>query len=114
MPTPTRTERNYRIYRLEHLHRLQFVRRCRDLGFTLNQLRDLLRLSVESRRRCSGIDRITENHLKEIEAKSPTCDGLRRNCAASRTVVLEEVALPTAASSPRSRRLKGKACAATY
>ena len=69
MPTPTRTERNYRIYRLEHLHRLQFVRRCRDLGFTLNQLRDLLRLSVQSRRRCSGIDRITENHLKEIEAK---------------------------------------------
>lgn len=69
MPVPPRTEGNYRIYRREHLHRLQFVRRCRDLGFTLDQLRDLLRLSVQSRRRCSSVDRITENHLKEIEAK---------------------------------------------
>jgi DNA-binding transcriptional MerR regulator len=69
MPAPPRTEGNYRIYRLEHLRRLQFVRRCRDLGFTLDQLRDLLRLSVQSRRRCSGIDRITDNHLKQIEAK---------------------------------------------
>jgi DNA-binding transcriptional MerR regulator len=69
MPAPPRTQGNYRIYRLEHLRRLQFVRRCRDLGFTLDQLRDLLRLSVQSRRRCSGIDRITESHLKEIEAK---------------------------------------------
>jgi len=69
MPTPPRTEGNYRIYRREHLHRLLFVRRCRDLGFTLHQLRDLLRLAVQSHRRCSGIDRITENHLKEIEAK---------------------------------------------
>ena len=69
MPAPARTEGNYRIYSREHLHRLQFVRRCRDLGFTLDQLRDLLRLSVQSGRRCSGIDRITENHLGEIESK---------------------------------------------
>ncbi|MGC1907801.1 MAG: helix-turn-helix domain-containing protein [Candidatus Acidiferrum sp.] len=69
MPVPPRTEGNYRIYRREHLHRLQFVRRCRDLGFTLDQLRDLLRLSIQSGRRCSGIDRITKNHLREIEGK---------------------------------------------
>jgi len=69
MPAPPRTEGNYRVYRREHLHRLQFVRRCRDLGFTHGQVRDLLRLSVQSRIRCSGIDRITENHLKQIEAK---------------------------------------------
>jgi DNA-binding transcriptional MerR regulator len=69
MPELARTEGNYRIYSREHLRRLQFVRRCRDLGFTLDQLRDLLRLSVQSRRRCSGIDRITANHIKEIESK---------------------------------------------
>jgi DNA-binding transcriptional MerR regulator len=69
MPAPPRSDGNYRIYGREHLHRLQFVRRCRNLGFTLDQLRDLLRLSVQSRRRCVGIDSITENHLLEIEAK---------------------------------------------
>jgi DNA-binding transcriptional MerR regulator len=40
MPEPARTEGNYRIYSRAHLHRLQFVRRCRDLGFTLDQLQD--------------------------------------------------------------------------
>lgn len=69
MPAPPRTAGNYRIYGREHLERLQFVRRCRDLGFTLDQVRDLLRLSVQWRMRCSGIDQITENHLKQIGAK---------------------------------------------
>lgn len=69
MPTPPRTEGNYRAYKKEHLHRLQFIRRCRDLGFTLGQLRELLRLSTQSGQACSGVDHITENHLKEIERK---------------------------------------------
>ena len=83
MPAPPRTEGNYRVYRREHLNRLQFVRRCRDLGFTLDQLRDLLRLSVQSRSRCSGIDRITENHLRDIEAK---ISDLRRLAAELRRI----------------------------
>jgi DNA-binding transcriptional MerR regulator len=69
IPAPPRTEGNYRVYRREHLHRLQFVRRCRDMGFTHGQVRDLLRLSVQSHIRCSEIDQITENHLKQIETK---------------------------------------------
>src|ERR1700723_3840838 len=68
MPAPLRTRANYRVYSREHLPRLQFVRRCRALGFTPDQLRDILHLSVHSRMRCSGIDRITENHLNDIEA----------------------------------------------
>jgi DNA-binding transcriptional MerR regulator len=69
MPAPLRTEGNYRAYSREHLHRLQFIRRCRDLGFTLDQLRDLLHLSTQAGLKCAGIDRITDNHLKEIEHK---------------------------------------------
>ena len=69
MPAPLRTEGNYRAYSQEHLHRLQFIRRCRDLGFTLDQLRDLLHLSTQAGLKCAGVDRITDNHLKEIEHK---------------------------------------------
>jgi DNA-binding transcriptional MerR regulator len=69
MPSPLRTEGNYRAYSPQHLHRLQFIRRCRDLGFTLDQLRDLLNLSTQAGLKCAGIDRITDNHLKEIEHK---------------------------------------------
>jgi DNA-binding transcriptional MerR regulator len=69
MPLPPRTEGNYRAYRLEHLQRLRFIRRCRDLGFNLDQVRELLRLSVQGSSDCSGIDRITAKHLEDIERK---------------------------------------------
>jgi DNA-binding transcriptional MerR regulator len=45
LPTPPRTSGNYRAYEREHVFQLRFIRRCRDLGFTLDQIRDLLRMS---------------------------------------------------------------------
>lgn len=64
---PSRTAGNYRSYPQCHVDRLQFIRRCRELGFTIDQARDLLRLSSEENRECSEVDRITLEHLVEIE-----------------------------------------------
>lgn len=69
MPSPPRTEGNYRAYTQEHVRRLRFIRRCRDLGFTLDQVRDLLRLASEKNQACSEVDRITNQHLTAIEEK---------------------------------------------
>lgn len=69
MPAPLRTRANYRVYDREQLCRLRFIRRCRDLGFTLDQIRELLNLSTQAAKECSRADRITEEHLKEIESK---------------------------------------------
>lgn len=69
MPVPSRTDGNYRIYTSEHIRRLEFIRRLRDLGFTLDQVRDLLRLSSEENQACSEVDRITHQHLITVENK---------------------------------------------
>jgi DNA-binding transcriptional MerR regulator len=69
MPAPLRTQANYRLYDRQQLQRLRFIRRCRDLGFTLDQIGELLNLSTQSAKKCSRVDRITEEHLKEIESK---------------------------------------------
>jgi DNA-binding transcriptional MerR regulator len=69
MPKALRTSGNYRAYKHEHRRRLQFIRRCRDLGFTLEQVRELVRLSTQETQECAGIDRITAKHLKGIEQK---------------------------------------------
>ena len=69
MPAPPRTQANYRLYDRQQLRRLRFIRRCRDLGFTLGQIRELLKLSTQNAKECSRVDRITEEHLKEIESK---------------------------------------------
>lgn len=69
MPVPPRTEGNYRTYGTEHVRRLQFIKRLRDLGFTLDQVRDLLRLSSEKNQACDEVDRITHQHLVNVEIK---------------------------------------------
>src|SRR3546814_2112921 len=47
LPAPDRTAGNYRSYSATHLGRLSFIRRARDLGFSIEQVRDLLGLRSE-------------------------------------------------------------------
>ncbi|HCX67491.1 helix-turn-helix domain-containing protein [Parvibaculum sp.] len=69
LPEPPRTSGNYRAYSAAHRERLHFIRRCRDLGFTLEQVRELLDLSRKTDRDCAGVDRLALDHLAEIERK---------------------------------------------
>jgi len=69
LPGPPRTEGNYRVYDQEHVRRLRFIRRCRDLGFSLDQVHGLLRLSSEKTKACAEVDRITKQHLAGVEEK---------------------------------------------
>ena len=48
---------------------LRFTRRCRDLGFSLDQIRDLFRLSAENAASCVEVCRIAERHLQDVEEK---------------------------------------------
>lgn len=66
---PGRTVGNYRSYDGDHTRQLRFIRRCRDLGFTLDQVRALLRISSHQDHECGEIDQITTSHLMEIENK---------------------------------------------
>src|SRR6476469_7677112 len=72
MPPPDRSNGNYRAYKPEHARRLRFIRRLRNLGFTLEQVRDLLRLSSERNNDCADVDRITNQHLADVENR--ICD----------------------------------------
>ena len=69
LPTPARTRGNYRSYGAEQLDRLRFIRRCRDLGFTLEQVRELLTLVGRGERDCRAIDLIAQEHLAAVERK---------------------------------------------
>ncbi len=66
---PEQTEKNYRIYTRKHMERLRFIRRCRDLGFPLDQIRDMLRLSAQDSDSCQDICVIAERHLDYVEKK---------------------------------------------
>ena len=69
LPPPARTGGNYRAYSRRHLERLSFVRRGRALGFSLDDVRELLRLSDDRSQCCAEVDRIARAHLVEVERK---------------------------------------------
>lgn len=78
LPEPGRTSGNYRSYGDTHLGRLSFIRRARDLGFTLDQVRTLLGLAEARDDDCCAVDAIAQNHLEDIERKIADLKALRR------------------------------------
>lgn len=93
LPSPERTEGNYRSYNREHVERLRFIRRCRELGFPLEQIRDLFRLSSEDAGTCQEICAIADRHLESVERKledlTRLASELRRislSCSGKRTM----------------------------
>ncbi|AVT82178.1 MerR family transcriptional regulator [Rhodopseudomonas palustris] len=77
LSAPARTPGNYRAYTTEHLNRLSFIRRARDLGFSLDQIRALLDLSDDRTRSCDAIDAIAKQHLAEVDRKIADLKALR-------------------------------------
>lgn len=69
LPAPARTGGNYRSYGPAHQRRLAFIRRSRDLGFTLDQVRTLLDLADRKDRDCADVDAIARSHLADVERK---------------------------------------------
>lgn len=66
---PSRTDSNYRSYEPDHLNRLSFIRRARDLGFSLDQVKALLKLSDDRAQSCAAVDDIAKLHREEVERK---------------------------------------------
>jgi Cu(I)-responsive transcriptional regulator len=78
---PARTEGNYRSYRDDDVSRLRFIRRTRDLGFSLDQVRALLSIAGERDRDCGTVDAIAADHLAEVDRKIADLTALRRELA---------------------------------
>lgn len=77
LPAPSRTDGNYRSYDEAHLNRLSFIRRARELGFSLDQVRTLLTLSDDRGQPCAAVDAIATEHRAEMERKIADLQSLK-------------------------------------
>lgn len=77
MPEPPRTEGRQRRYAQRHLDRLKFIRHARELGFAIEDIRELLRLSAHPEESCEAADRIASEQLAEVERKIARLEALR-------------------------------------
>jgi MerR family mercuric resistance operon transcriptional regulator len=75
---PARSAGGYRLYGAQHLRRLNFIRRARALGFSIGELRTLLRLAEENRRPCAEVRVVAEAHLADVHAKIADLKAMER------------------------------------
>lgn len=68
-PSPPRTEGGHRSYAEKHVMRLVFIRRSRELGFSLEEIRALLGLVDSDDYTCGEVKNLTDRHLESIRGK---------------------------------------------
>ena len=69
LPVPERSRGGQRRYRDTDLDRLSFVRHARQLGFPLNDIRDLLAMTDHPQMSCESVDLIAQRQLKAVEQR---------------------------------------------
>ena len=69
LPKPPRSPGGHRLYEEQHLKRLTFVRRCRELGFTLEEVRSFLGMVDGGNYTCADVKVLTLNHAGEVKRK---------------------------------------------
>lgn len=86
LPEPERSEGNQRRYGRAHIERLAFIKHARDLGFAVDSIRTLLRLSDTPGMACDEAHAISAGHLKEVRDKIARLRSLEAELARIATV----------------------------
>lgn len=81
LQAPARSSGNYRLYSEDHLARLGFIRRCRDIGFGLDVIRTLTGLAAHHDEDCADIAAIATARLAELDSKIDSLKALRQDLA---------------------------------
>jgi MerR family mercuric resistance operon transcriptional regulator len=69
LPAPPRTNSGRRTYDSAHLRTLAFIRRSRELGFSLDEIRELIRLGGPAKASCREVREIATHHLEHIRVR---------------------------------------------
>lgn len=83
LPDPPRTAAGYRVYQEDHVARLRFVLRARELGFSIEEIRGLLDLVDRGNQTCAEVKERTERHLTDVRSKIADLKRIERVLAAT-------------------------------
>lgn len=87
LPVPARTAGNFRVYDDTHLERLRFIRHCRNLDMSLDEVRELLAVRDAPEADCGAANRVLDEHIghvsrriRELRALERQLKDLRARC----------------------------------
>jgi MerR family transcriptional regulator, copper efflux regulator len=78
VPAAKRTGSGYRVYGADDVHRLRFVRRARNLGFSIEETGALLALWQDKARASADVKAVALRHVRDLEAKLAEIEAMRR------------------------------------
>jgi len=81
LPPARRTEAGYRLYGPDDVRMLQFIHRSRALGFSLDQIADLLALWRDKHRASADVRRLALAHIEELDRKIAELEAMKRTLA---------------------------------
>ena len=76
-----RTESGYRQYSAADVHTLRFIKRSRDMGFSMEQVAELVGLWHNRRRTSASVKRVAQAHLQELEQRIGAMQAMQRTLA---------------------------------
>jgi Cd(II)/Pb(II)-responsive transcriptional regulator len=120
MPAAQRSDNNYRLYSAAHADRLAFIRHCRNLDMTLDEVRALLRLRESPPGDCGEVNTLLDDHIghvaqriRELRTLQKDLKTLRARCSAPQAIDacgilnhLDSAATPAAKAAPH-RHIRG-------
>ncbi len=69
MAAPSRTSGNFRTYGSEHVERLRFIRNCRALDMSQNEIRTLLNLADGAEQGCGAVNDVFDQHIAHVDER---------------------------------------------
>jgi Cu(I)-responsive transcriptional regulator len=78
LPRIHRTESGYRVYTDNEVHTLRFIKRSRDLGFSIPEIAQLLKLWQDRRRPSARVKELAARHAEELERKIAELESMRK------------------------------------
>ena len=121
LPPPARADNNYRVYLPAHVERLAFIRQCRNLDMTLDEVRALIRLRDAPQQDCGEVNALLDEHIghvaeriRQLRALEKDLKALRARCTSPQAVAecgildgIERAAASNPAAPPRRRHVHG-------
>lgn len=78
LPKVRRTESGYRVYTEREVHTLRFIKRSRDLGFSMAQIAELVKLWQDGKRPSSRVKKVASAHVEELDRKIKEMESMRK------------------------------------
>jgi Cd(II)/Pb(II)-responsive transcriptional regulator len=84
LPAPERTAGNFRVYGPEHVERLRFIRNCRALDMSHDEINTLLGLADQAEQGCGAVNDVFDQHIAHVDERIQELTHLRQQLTALR------------------------------